>query len=112
WGPRALLPPRKSPPGLPLSAVPPHASVLLSHNHYDHLDAWTVARLPPEVRWFVPKGVGSWFAGRRPRVVTELDWWESVRHGRFTLTCLPAQHWSNRLAEKRNATLWCSWLLN
>ncbi|HZF13884.1 MAG TPA: MBL fold metallo-hydrolase [Thermoanaerobaculia bacterium] len=112
WGARALLPRRQSPPGLPLSAIPAHACALLSHNHYDHLDAWTVDRLPPEVRWFVPRGVGRWFRGRKPREVVELDWWESARHGRFTLTCLPAQHWSNRISVKRNATLWCSWLLD
>jgi N-acyl-phosphatidylethanolamine-hydrolysing phospholipase D len=115
WGKRALLPRRQSPPGIPLAAVPPHAAVLLSHNHYDHLDAWTVARLPPGVRWFVPRGLASWFERRLPApslpAVTELDWWESARHGSFTLTCLPAQHWSNRLEVGRNATLWCSWLL-
>jgi L-ascorbate metabolism protein UlaG (beta-lactamase superfamily) len=115
WGPRALLPARKSPPGIPLAAVPPHACALLSHNHYDHLDAWTVARLPEGVRWFVPRGVGRWFQGRRSKGpspgITELDWWESARQGRFTLTCLPAQHWSNRLDVGRNATLWCSWLV-
>jgi N-acyl-phosphatidylethanolamine-hydrolysing phospholipase D len=112
WGPRALLPARKSPPGIPLSAVPPHAVALLSHNHYDHLDAWTVSRLPKSVRWFVPRGVGRWFRGRiEAERMAELDWWESAQHGRFTLTCLPAQHWSNRLDARRNATLWCSWLV-
>jgi len=112
FGPRAFLPPRKSPPGLPLAAIPPHACVLLSHNHYDHLDAWTVDRLPSGVRWFVPRGVAAWLHERPvPREVVELDWWQSARHGAFTLTCLPAQHWSNRLTVRRNSTLWCSWLL-
>jgi N-acyl-phosphatidylethanolamine-hydrolysing phospholipase D len=114
WGPRALLPARQSPPGIPLAAIPPHATALLSHNHYDHLDAWTVERLPQSVRWFVPRGVGVWFRQRRSTAgldVVELDWWESAPHGRFTLTCLPAQHWSNRLDVGRNASLWCSWLL-
>ena len=115
WGPRALLPARKSPPGLPLTAVPGDAFALLSHNHYDHLDAWTVARLPPTVRWFVPRGLARWFRGRGPGgaspPVVELDWWESVRQGPFTLTRLPAQHWSNRLGVARNGTLWCSWLV-
>jgi N-acyl-phosphatidylethanolamine-hydrolysing phospholipase D len=110
WGPRALLPPRLTPPGIPLAAVPSHAFALLSHNHYDHLDAWTVERLPG-MPWFVPLGLGRWFRGRRAGPVVELDWWQSVRHGRFTLTCLPAQHWSNRLDAGRNSTLWCSWLL-
>ena len=112
WGARALLPPRQSPPGIPLAAVPGHAFAVLSHNHFDHLDSWTVARLPPAVRWFVPKGLARWFAGRPPESVQELDWWQSARHGRWTLTCLPAQHWSNRTQLDRNASLWCSWLLD
>jgi N-acyl-phosphatidylethanolamine-hydrolysing phospholipase D len=97
--------------------VPPHAFAVLSHNHYDHLDAWTVAHLPP-IPWFVPLGLGPWLRRRLggPTVPTppivELDWWQSVRHGRWTLTCLPAQHWSNRLDAGRNSTLWCSWLLD
>jgi len=110
WGPRALVPRRLTPPGIPLAAVPGHAFALLSHNHYDHLDAWTVERLAG-IPWFVPLGLGRWFRGRGAGPVVELDWWQSARHGRFTLTCLPAQHWSNRLDAGRNSTLWCSWLL-
>jgi N-acyl-phosphatidylethanolamine-hydrolysing phospholipase D len=112
WGPRALVPPRQSPPGIPLAAVPPAAFIVLSHNHYDHLDAWTVQRLPREMPWFVPLGLGRWLRRHGRESITELDWWQSVRLGRWTLTCLPAQHWSNRLSEARNATLWCSWLLD
>lgn len=112
WGPRALVPPRLSPPGIPLEAVPADAFAVLSHNHYDHLDAWTVKRLPRSIPWFVPLGLGGWLRRRGPRQVVELDWWQSARHGRWTLTCLPAQHWSNRIGMGRNATLWCSWLLD
>jgi len=119
WGARALVPPRLSPPGIPLAAVPPGAFAVLSHNHYDHLDAWTVARLPATVDWYVPLGLAAWMRRHEPRTgqglprqVSELDWWQSVRRGRWTLTCLPAQHWSNRLGVRRNSTLWCSWLLD
>jgi N-acyl-phosphatidylethanolamine-hydrolysing phospholipase D len=119
WGARALLPRRHSPPGIPLAAVPAQAFAVLSHNHYDHLDAWTVARLPPGVDWYAPLGLARWLRRRQarsaagaPPAVRELDWWESVRRGRWTLTCLPAQHWSNRLDSRRNSTLWCSWLLD
>jgi len=119
WGLRALLPRRLLPPGIPLAAVPAHAFAVLSHNHYDHLDAWTVARLPPGIDWHVPLGLAGWLRRRRghgkaeaPAAVQELDWWQSVRRGRWTMTCLPAQHWSNRLDSGRNSTLWCSWLLD
>jgi len=111
FGKRALLPRRLSPPGIPLAAVPPDAFAVLSHNHYDHLDGWSVRHLPATIPWFVPLGLAGFFRDRG-RQVTELDWWQSVRHGRWTLTCLPAQHWSNRFGSPRNASLWCGWLLD
>lgn len=112
WGQRALLPRRLAPPGVPLAAVPEHAFVVLSHNHYDHLDDWTVRRLPPSIDWYVPLGLAPWLRRRTAACIVELDWWQSVRRGRWTLTCLPAQHWSNRLDAGRNSTLWCGWLLD
>ncbi len=112
WGARALLPRRLSPPGIPLASIPESAFAVLSHNHYDHLDAWTVRQLPAAMPWFAPLGLAKWFRGQGRRQVVELDWWQSARHGRWTLTCLPAQHWSNRIGMARNATLWCSWLLD
>jgi N-acyl-phosphatidylethanolamine-hydrolysing phospholipase D len=112
FGPRALIPRRHTPPGIPLSVIPENAFAVLSHNHYDHLDDWTVRRLPATLHWFVPLGLARWFRERGRTQVVELDWWQSVRHGRWTLTCLPAQHWSNRLGMGRSSTLWCSWLLD
>ncbi len=112
WGARALLPPRHSPPGIPLGALPGDAFAVLSHCHYDHLDSWTVRHLPEAMPWYVPRGLAKWFQERGRSRVVELDWWQSVRHGRWTLTFLPAQHWSNRLGLGQNATLWGSWLLD
>lgn len=111
WGPRALLPPRLAPPGVPIEAVPADAFVVLSHNHYDHLDAWTVRNLPRSLPWFVPPGLGRWLRRRGVAEVTELDWWQSARHRGWTVTALPAQHWSNRIDMKKNGSLWCSWML-
>ena len=112
FGPRALGPRRQVPPGAPLAAVPADAFAVLSHNHYDHLDRWTARRLPGGTTWFVPLGLAGWLRRRGVRQVTEVDWWHRVRHGGWTLTSLPAQHWSNRLSQRRNAALWCSWLLD
>lgn len=112
WGARALLPRRLSPPGLPLAAVAAAAFAVLSHNHYDHLDSWTVRQLPVSIDWYVPLGLGPWLRRRTAARVVELDWWQSARRGRWTLTCLPAQHWSNRLDMARNSSLWCGWLLD
>lgn len=112
FGSRALLPARLVPPGIPIGAVPDDALAVVSHNHYDHLDAWTVDTLPAGVQWFVPRGLGDWFRARGRGRVVELGWWESAQAGRWTMTCLPAQHWSRRLGQGTNATLWCSWLLD
>src|SRR5258706_11171592 len=70
FGPRALLPARLTPPGIPLAAVPPDAFAVISHAHYDHLDAYTVDALPASVQWFVPLGLADWFRQRgRPNAV-------------------------------------------
>ncbi len=109
---RALIPPRAVPPGLPLESIPADAFAVISHNHYDHLDEGTVTELPASVGWYVPKGLAGWFRDRGREDVTELDWWESARRGRFTITCLPSQHWSRRLGQGERETLWCAWLVD
>ena len=112
FGDRALLPGRIGAPGIPVSAIPPDAFAVISHNHYDHLDADTVAELPESIHWYVPLGMAEWFRDRGRPKVTELDWWESARHGRFELTCLPSQHWSRRIEQGLNEALWCAWLVD
>ncbi|HEX2165146.1 MAG TPA: MBL fold metallo-hydrolase [Thermoanaerobaculia bacterium] len=112
FGPRALLPRRHLPPGVPLAAVPEDAVAVVSHDHYDHLDRWTVRRLPASTQWLVPLGLGGFLRRRGARRVVELDWWQSARAGPWTVACLPAQHWSNRVFARRNGSLWCSWLLS
>ncbi|MGH0035020.1 MAG: MBL fold metallo-hydrolase [Myxococcota bacterium] len=112
FGNRALIPARAVPPGLPLASIPADAFAVISHNHYDHLDADTVEGLPDSVGWYVPLGLGEWFRDRGRHDVTELDWWQSARRGRFTITCLPSQHWSRRLGQGTDRTLWCSWLVD
>lgn len=109
---RALIPKRAVAPGVPLEAIPSDAFAVVSHNHYDHLDEDTVTGLPASVGWYVPKGLADWFRARGREDVTELDWWESARRGRFTITCLPSQHWSRRIGQGENETLWCAWLVD
>jgi N-acyl-phosphatidylethanolamine-hydrolysing phospholipase D len=111
FGARAFVPVRKVAPGIPLASVPRHAFGVVSHDHYDHLDAYTVKQLPASMAWFVPLGLAAWFRKRGRQNVVELDWWQSGHHGRWTITCLPTQHWSARVENRRNSTLWCSWLL-
>ena len=112
FGPRALMPPRWSPPGLPLSAVPADATVLLSHNHYDHLDRWTLDRLPRGLDWLVPLGLGAAVRRSGHTRVREVDWGEEIELGDWRFTFLPAQHWSRRLSQPENSTLWGAWLID
>ncbi len=112
FGSRAAVVKRHSPPGFPLEAVPAHSMAVVSHNHYDHLDSHTVETLPKSVRWFVPLGLGDWIRRRGQSRVEELDWWRSVEHRGWRITCLPTQHWSRRLGQPANSTLACSWLLD
>ena len=109
--PFPLLGPRRVvPPALALDALPHIDVVLVSHNHYDHLDEGSVAALaaqpggPP--RFYVPLGLRSWFTARGLPVHAELDWWERRDDGPLAIHFVPAQHWSSRTLFDRNASLW------
>ena len=99
-------------PGLTLDALPPIDFVLISHNHYDHLDLDTLealARESPETRFFVALENAELLRSRGIDRIGELDWGESVSLGGVTVHCLPAQHWSQRGVLDRNRSLWASW---
>ena len=109
---RSLGPRRLVPPGMSLDALPPIDVVLLSHNHYDHLDAWTVKRLAsaqPRARWVVPLRLAKLVRSLGVRDVDELDWWDEQRVGDATVACTPARHFSARTPFDRNRTLWCGY---
>jgi L-ascorbate metabolism protein UlaG (beta-lactamase superfamily) len=96
-----------------LSSLPPLDAVVLSHDHYDHLDASTVRELGRMgVPFVTALGVGEHLEsyGVAPEKITELDWWErtEVRAGGLTITATPSQHFSGRGVADRNATLWAS----
>lgn len=111
FGKRAALPPRLVPTPFGPEAIPDGAVVLLSHNHYDHLDASSIEALAPRCRVLCPLGLGEFVRDRGGRDVVELDWWQSAEAGGTTFTFLPAQHWSRRLGMGRDETLWGSWLM-
>lgn len=107
-------PKRVSPPGFPIDQLPRLDVVILSHNHYDHLDDRTVrhlVRAHPEARWVTPIGVGAFIRERGARNVSEHDWWDEVDVLGLTLACTPAQHFSGRGFTDRNQSLWCGWAL-
>ncbi|HEY2669445.1 MAG TPA: MBL fold metallo-hydrolase [Rugosimonospora sp.] len=110
-GPRRL-----HPPPVPLELLPALDAILISHDHYDHLDMPTVQSLvgTQSAPFVVPLGVGAhldrW--GVPAERIIELDWDGSVEVvDGLRLTATPARHFSGRLLTKRNYTLWCSWVL-
>jgi L-ascorbate metabolism protein UlaG (beta-lactamase superfamily) len=88
--------------------------VLISHDHYDHLDLPTVRRLAREhdPTFFVPLGLQAWLAEMGVSRVTELDWWGSHRLRGLRFVCTPAQHSSGRGLHDRNRRLWASWVVS
>jgi L-ascorbate metabolism protein UlaG (beta-lactamase superfamily) len=118
WGPRASPsrlagPKRFQPVPVPLKALPPIDLVLVSHDHYDHLDLPTIRELArSEVPFVTSLGVGAHLEawGVPPHRITELDWWEShtLPNAELTVTAAPSQHFSGRGLKDRNATLWSS----
>jgi N-acyl-phosphatidylethanolamine-hydrolysing phospholipase D len=113
---RALLPKRKTPPALTVADLQalgiPQLNVILSHNHYDHLDKDTLAALPENTRYYVPLGLKPFLENLGKRDVVEMDWWQSAdgHHG-TKIVCLPMQHWSRRIGQDVNTTLWASFLI-
>ena len=120
WSERAspvqwLGPRRVMTPAIDFDALPPLDVVLLSHNHYDHLDATTVRRIArrfPDATWLCPLGLPGLLQRFGARHIVERDWWHTVQDARFTATCTPAQHFSARGLRDRNETLWCGWAID
>ena len=118
--------PRVSPVGFagPKRAVPlpialvdlPHIDlVMVSHNHYDHLDADTVQRLAAQPggspRFLVPLGLKAWFATLGVLRVDEYTWWQTTQDDTLAITFVPVQHWSRRSLADGNQTLWGGWVV-
>ena len=99
-------------PGLLIDDLPSIDFVVISHNHYDHLDLPTLRTLSqrnPETVFYVPMGNAKLLQSQKIDNVQELDWGESIDHKGVTLHCLPAQHWSKRSLTDDNRALWSSW---
>ena len=111
--PLPLISPRRFvPPGLALADLPPIDFVIVSHNHYDHLDLKTLAWLASrdsDTRFFVPLGNGELLRTEGISNIEELDWGDTRAHAGVTVHCLPAQHWSQRGLSDRDEALWSSW---
>ncbi|CCD74042.1 N-acyl-phosphatidylethanolamine-hydrolyzing phospholipase D 1 [Caenorhabditis elegans] len=126
WADRASFtsfagPKRYRPPPMKLEDLPDLDFAVVSHDHYDHLDADAVKRitnLNPQIKWFVPLGLKKWMKNQGigadgSNTVTELNWGESsefVKNGKtITIWCLPAQHSGQRGLSDHNHRLWSGW---
>jgi L-ascorbate metabolism protein UlaG (beta-lactamase superfamily) len=116
WSDRAsplswMGPRRLSPPGIPFEDLPPIDVVLISHDHYDHLDLPTVRRLAQAhgPLFLVPLGLKAWFEANGIARVEELDWWQSREHRGLRFVCTPTQHFAQRSLWDQNRRLWGSW---
>ena len=89
--------------------------MLLSHNHYDHLDRPAVRRISqahPGATWVVPAGLGAYIRPWGVREIVELDWWDEIEVGKARVTATPARHFSARGLLDRNRSLWCGFALD
>src|SRR3989449_9626147 len=101
---------------VPLRAMPPVDLVIVSHDHYDHLDYPTIHEIAKgDVPFVTSLGVGAHleYWGVRPERIVELDWWEShaLPSTGLTVTAAPSQHFSGRGLRNRNSTLWSSFVI-
>lgn len=118
---KKLGPKRHHPPPFRISELPRIDYVLISHNHYDHLDKDSVLKLFkrfPEITWIVPMGVKAWFLKKGISKILELSWWDefsiaskSHPHLNLKVTAVPSQHFSGRRGYDLNQTLWVGWVV-
>jgi L-ascorbate metabolism protein UlaG (beta-lactamase superfamily) len=107
-------PKRMRPPGIRFEDLPKIDIILLTHNHYDHLDIKTMKKLSDQIGPFIctPLGVGKYLERNGIGNITEMDWWDEVKiESGLSLICLPAQHFSGRGMFDRDRTLWSGFAL-
>ena len=110
--PLPVGPRRFHPPPIALADLPPIDAVLVSHDHYDHLDMDTVRHLAQRgARFFVPLGIGAHLErwGVPTAQIDELEWWQERSLGSVRIVSTPTRHYSGRGLGTRSSTLWSSW---
>ena len=116
-GPFGLMGPRRvRPPAIAPAALPAVELVLVSHNHYDHMQPSSLRRFAETAAFVAPLGVARQLnvppkSESYGRNIHQLDWWQSATVGAAEITCVPAQHFSARTPWDRNRTLWCGYVV-
>lgn len=109
-----LGPKRWYPPPVPIEHLPRVDIVVVSHDHYDHLDRASIQAFDARgARFIVPLGIGAHLRdwGVAPERITELDWWQEANVGALRIVSTPARHASGRLAARSDRTLWTGYAL-
>jgi L-ascorbate metabolism protein UlaG (beta-lactamase superfamily) len=107
-------PKRRTPVPASVAELPHIDVVLISHNHYDHLDRRSVRQLArrfPDAVFLAPLGLQRWLRQQGVRDARELDWWQQAEIGGAVFSCVPARHWSARTLRDRNRSLWGGWVM-
>lgn len=107
-------PKRYRKPGIPLDQLPPIDLILLSHNHYDHMDLWTLREILKRHTPRIVTGLGNaeYLSRHGISGAVDLDWWQSLElTERLGVRCVPAQHFSSRAISDRDRTLWCGFVI-
>lgn len=107
-------PKRRHPAPLEIKQLNKINYVLISHNHYDHLDKSSILEIHkkfPHLTWVVPKGVKKWFLKKKILNVIELDWWQNYEDDLVDIHAVPAQHYSGRSMLDGNKSLWAGYVV-
>ncbi len=114
-GPFGMLGPgRFRPPGVHFEDLPDIDAVVVSHNHYDHMDMATLERLAedPHTRFVVPLGNAAYLASAGIDNIVEIDWWQAHElDDGLRITAVPVKHWSRRRAFDENRALWAGFVI-
>lgn len=104
-------PERVRAPGISWEELPKIDVVVISHNHYDHLDVETLLKLEKrdQPHFYVALGDKDWLSKKGLTNVSEMDWWQVIERPNLRLTFMPAQHWSARSLWDKNESLWGAW---
>jgi len=116
WSKRASMvsfagPKRHVKPGILFKDLPRIDVVIISHDHYDHLDEKTIKKLGNKPFYFVPLGIGEYLDDWGITRYQEMDWWDEVKFNSLKIICTPAQHFSGRMLLGQNRTLWAGWVI-
>jgi len=98
-------------PGLKFEELPEIDIVIISHDHYDHLDTETIEKLGNDPLYLVPLALAEFFDDLKIDNYQELDWWDEFKFNNIRFVCVPAQHFSGRTLFDGNRTLWSGWVI-